>query len=138
MVLINLIYFNWKTMPGMILEKPLSNSKGFISHGLWVNLIGERIQQGIKILVETAKPVLRNFFIIKFSLQVNECCVLRVRLYIEFIKLKLHVATRQILTLFRMGLLPPPTSFFPCNFYKRTNYPQNFLTFSFNLFATLV
>ena len=74
--------------------------------------MGERIQ-GIKILVETAKPVLRNFFIIKFSLQVNECCVLRVRLYIEFIKLKLHVATRQILTLFRMGLLPPLPVFSP-------------------------
>ena len=126
------MYFNWKTMPGMILEKPLSNSKGFISHGHWVNLIGERIQQGIKILVETAKPGLRNFSIIKFSLQVIECCVLRVRLYIEFIELKLHVATRQILTLFRMA---PPPSFFPCNFYKRTNYPQNFLTFSFNPFC---
>ena len=32
----------------------------------------------------------------------------------------------------------PPYQFFPCNFYKRRFGPQNFLTFSFNPFATLV
>ena len=47
-----------------------------------------------------------------------------------------------ILTLFRMGgggeQKRPPNQFFPCNFYKRKNYPKNFLTFSFNPFAILV
>ena len=31
-----------------------------------------------------------------------------------------------------------PTSFFPCNFYKRMNEPQNFLTFGFKPFSKLV
>ena len=31
-----------------------------------------------------------------------------------------------------------PTSFFPCDFYKHMNEPQNFLTFSFNPFSKLV
>ena len=49
-----------------------------------------------------------------------------------------------LLTLFRMGRgegrgkKPPPYQFFPCNFYKVGISPQNFLTFSFNPFATLV
>ena len=31
-----------------------------------------------------------------------------------------------------------PYQFFPCNIYKRRNYTQIFLNFSFNPFATLV
>ena len=31
-----------------------------------------------------------------------------------------------------------PTSFFPCNFYKRMNEPQNFLALDFNPFSNLV
>ena len=31
-----------------------------------------------------------------------------------------------------------PYQLFPCNFYKGRNLPQNFLTFGFNLFATLM
>ena len=36
-----------------------------------------------------------------------------------------HLKYRDIpLTLFSMGVLPPlPYKFFPCNFYKRRNYP---------------
>ena len=33
---------------------------------------------------------------------------------------------------------PPPYQFFSCNFYKRRIWPQDFLTFSFNPFPTLV
>ena len=32
----------------------------------------------------------------------------------------------------------PPYQFFPCNFYKRNNLPQNFLTFSFDPFAKVM
>ena len=32
----------------------------------------------------------------------------------------------------------PPYQFFSCNFYKRRNIPQNFLSFSFNPFDRLV
>ena len=36
------------------------------------------------------------------------------------------------------GQKGPPYQFFPCNFYKEGFGPKNFLTFSFNHFATLV
>ena len=50
-----------------------------------------------------------------------------------------------LLTLFKLeirggmeGDKNNPYQFFSCNFYKRRKKPKNFLTFSFNSFATLV
>ena len=36
------------------------------------------------------------------------------------------------------GQKGPPYQFFPCNFYKRRNWPSELSDFSFNPFATLV